>query len=136
MKKKHIKKINIKSNSGFTMADLVAAMAIITIFTGIIGSLLYSSFKLNMQVKMSSVAINYAIQILEDVDKITYEEVKNGMESSYVSKFSIPSGFNLSMDVSNYKEVDIVKKVKLTITYEFLGNTENVVIQKIKVKEI
>lgn len=135
-----MKKINFKSNSGFTMTDLVTALIIFSIFTGIIGTLMYNSFKTNLQVKMAGTAANYAIQILEDIDKISYDKVINGMESSYKSKFSIPNGFDLSIEVSNYNEgtdkEDLIKKVKLTITYSLAENSENLVIERLKVKEI
>lgn len=133
-------KINMKSNSGFTMTDLIVALAIFTIFTGIIASLFYSSFKANMQVKLSSASISYAIQILEDIDKTTYDEVQNGMESSYISKFSIPSAFNLKIDVFNYNDgndkEDLIKRIKLTITYEFSGETEAFAVERLKIKEL
>ena len=135
-----MKKINFKSNSGFTMTDLVTALIIFSIFTGIIGTLMYNSFKTNLQVKMAGTAANYAIQILEDIDKISYDKVINGMESSYKSKFSSPNGFDLSIEVSNYNEgtdkEDLIKKVKLTITYSLAENSENLVIERLKVKEI
>lgn len=134
------KLINIKSNSGFTMYDLIAALTIFTLFTGIIGSLMYSSFKTNMQVKISGTAMYYSMQILEDIDKIAYEDVKDGMERSYINKFSIPSGFTINIDVSNYNagnnKEDLIKKVKLTISYSLGEKTESIVINKLKVKEI
>lgn len=133
-------KINIKSNSGFTMTDLVVALLMLTLFTGMIGSLLYSSYKTNIQTKMTGLSVNYAIQILEDIDKITYDEVKNGMESKYINALSIPAGFDLTIDVSNYNEgnskEDLIKKVKLTIIYQFSGETETVVFEKLKIKEV
>ena len=139
MKKKFIK-INLKSNSGFTMADLVAALAIFALFATVIGSMMFSAYKTNLQVKMSGASMHYATQILEDIDKISYDNVTNGMESSYISKFQIPSGFSLNIQVSNYNQgtnkEDLVKKVKLTITYELLGNSESIDINKLKVKEV
>lgn len=133
-------KINIKSNSGFTMTDLVVALLMLTLFTGMIGSLLYSSYKTNIQTKMTGLSVNYAIQILEDIDKITYDEVKNGMESKYINALSIPAGFDLTIDVSNYNEgnskEDLIKKVKLTIIYQFSEETETVVFEKLKIKEV
>lgn len=135
-----MKKLNLKSEAGFTMTDLVAALIIFSIFTGIIGTLMYSSFKANLQTKMAAMAGGYAVQILEDIDKITYDEVKNGMENKYKTKFSIPAGFDLNIEVSNYNEgnnkEDLIKKVKLTITYVFAGNSEQFVVNKLKVKEV
>lgn len=140
MNDKKNKKLNIKSNYGFTMIDLVIALIIIMIFSGIIGTALYEAFKMNSKTKVSAAALNFVIEILEDIDKITYDEVQNGMESKYMTQFSIPSGYNLSINVSNYIEgnetEDLIKIVKLTIEYKMAGNEEKIVIEKIKVREM
>lgn len=132
--------LNLKSEKGFTMTDLVVAIMIFSIFTGIIGTLMFSSFKTNLQTEMADIAGNYAIQILEDIDKITYDEVKNEMENKYKSKFKIPEGFDLNIEVSNYNEgnnkEDLIKKVKLTITYKLGEKSEKIVFNRLKVKEI
>lgn len=135
-----MRKLNLKSEAGFTMTDVIAALMIFSIFTGIIGTLMYNSFKTNLQTKMASMSGSYAIQILEDIDKITYDEVINGMEDNYKSKFEIPSGFDLNIEVSNYNEgttkEDLIKKVKLTVTYHFAGSSEKIIINKLKIKEV
>lgn len=133
-----IKKINLESESGITMMDLIVALAIFTIFTGIITALMFSSYKTNLQLRMSGAAINYTIEILEDIDKISYDEVTNGMEEAYRTKFEIPSGFNLNLDVGKYNSgsENLVKKVKFTISYEISGKTEKIVINKLKIKEV
>ena len=135
-----MRKLNFRSDSGFTMTDLIAALIIFSIFTGMIATLMYTSLKMNLQIKMAGAAENYAIQILEDIDKIGYDQVTNGMEDSYKSKFGVPTGFDLSIEVSNYNEgtskEDLIKKVKLTISYEFAGNSEKLVLEKLKIKEI
>lgn len=138
--KENMKKHNVKSEKGFTMTDLIIALMLFAIFTGVIGTLMYSSYKINLQTKMAGAATNYAIQILEDIDKIAYEEVINGKEKEYKSKFKIPSGFDLKLEVERYnKETggdDLIKKVKLTITYQLAEKSEQVVINKLKVKEL
>lgn len=133
-------KTNIKSNSGFTMTDLVIAMIIFLIFSGLVVTAFYSSYVVNSKTKITASATNYSIQILEDIDKITYDEVQNGMENMYRQKFSIPNGYSLKMKVTNYNEgndkEDLIKNVKLTIKYKIAGDTEKIVINKIKVKEL
>lgn len=140
MKRKQKNKINIKSNSGFTMADLIAALTIFMIFTGVICGLFYSAYKVSLETKLSSTALSYAIAILEDIDKISYDDVINGMETKYIRKFSIAEGFNLSLEVTNYNEgttkEDLIKKVKLTISYNISGQNQEIVINKMKMKEI
>lgn len=133
-------KTNIKSNSGFTMTDLVVALIIFLIFSGLVVTAFYSSYVVNSKTKITASATNYSIQILEDIDKITYDEVQNGMENTYRQKFSIPDGYSLKMEVTNYNEgndkEDLIKNVKLTIEYKIAGDTEKIVINKIKVKEL
>ena len=76
-----MKDINVKSESGFTMTDLAAALIIFAMFASLIGTLMYTAFRTELQTKIAGQANFYAIEILEDIDKITYDEVVNGMES-------------------------------------------------------
>ena len=80
----------IKSNKGFTMQDLIIAMLIITIFVGLVSSLMYSVYYINIKTDLTSQMSTYAVQILEDIDKIAYEEVTPSLASTYKEKFSIP----------------------------------------------
>ena len=120
-----IKSRKLKSESGFTMYDLIVAMFLITLFVGLIASLMYSSYKINMETNLMMQASAYSVQILEDIDKIAYEEVDSSLASKYKSDFSIPAGFNVNLEVSKYGEEqnlqDVMKIVKLTISYEFSG---------------
>lgn len=136
-----MRKLNLKSEAGFTMADLIAALIIFSIFTGVIGSLMYTSYKTNLQTKVAGIAGGYAIQILEDIDKIGYDEVVNGMENAYKDKFGIPSQFNIHIEVSNYNDdenskEDLIKKVKLTIEYTFAESSDRFVVNRLKIKEV
>ena len=140
MKNNETMKLNIKSDNGFTMVDLIVALGVFTVFTSLLCTLLYSVYKNTLQTRMSALATNYAIQILEDIDLISYDVVKDGMEDYYIDKFSIASGFNVSIDVRNYSEKsdnqDVIKLVNLTISYDLGGSTEKIVIKKIKIREI
>ena len=100
-----------------------------------------SVYKTNMKTRLTSQMATYAVQILEDIDKISYEEVNSDLSQTYASKFSIPSGYNIDIQVSNYGEgvknvQDIIKIVKLTISYTLQGETEEFSVQKLKIKEM
>ena len=43
---------------------------------------------------------------------------------------------NIDLNVSQYNENDTIKLVKLTISYEFSGETQTLVLEKLKTKEI
>lgn len=131
----------IKSNKGFTMQDLIIAMLIITIFVGLVSSLMYSVYYINIKTDLTSQMSTYAVQILEDIDKIAYEEVTPSLASTYKEKFSIPAGFNINIEVSNYGEgmeniEDIIKIVKLSISYNLRGEEQTFSVQRLKIKEI
>lgn len=135
-------KINesLKSNKAFTITDLVTAIIIFLLFSGIVVTAFYNVFKSSSKIKIEAAATNYAIQILEDIDKITYNEVQNGMENHYRQKFSIPDGYNIQIEVTNYNEgnnkEDLIKNVMLKIEYKISNDTEKIVINKMKIKEL
>lgn len=140
--KKKIKFSNfIKSNNGFTIQDLIIATFIITIFIGIIGTLMYSVYNINIRTNLTSQMATYAVQMLEDIDKIPYEEVNSDLENTYKSQFSIPSGFEINIDVSNYADEkeniqDVIKIVNLTISYDLKGDRQEFNVKKLKIKEV
>ena len=139
-KKAKLKKL-IKSNKGFTMQDLIIATLIITIFVGLISTLMYSVYNINIRTDLTSQMATYAVQILEDIDKIAYEEVNSDLANTYKSQFNIPAGFDVNIEVTNYGDgtqniEDVIKIVNLTISYELRGDTEQFSVQRLKIKEI
>lgn len=126
----------IKSNKGFTMQDLVIGIIVLTIFAGTIGGSFIVVYKMQSQTKITSLATVYGIQILENIDKISYDEVNTGDLKTWRSDYSIPEMFKLNLEVDKYNTEDTIKKVKLTISYEFDEKAENLVLEKFKVKEI
>lgn len=135
------KKINIKSENGFTMQDLVIALLLITMFVALLTSIMYSVYYSNIRINLTSQAVVYAVQILEDIDKISYEQVNSELAQTYHNKFSIPDGYSIDLQVSNYGEgvhgiQDVIKIVKLTISYKIQNETEQFSVKRLKIKEI
>lgn len=131
---KVIKKL--KSNKGFTMQDVIIGMVILTIFAGTIAGSYLAIYKIQAETQMTAVASLYGIQILENIDRIAYEDVKNGMEDNYRQAYNISDKMDLKIEVSPYGTEDTLKMIRLTLTYEIAGNTEELVLEKLKVKEI
>lgn len=126
----------LKSNRGFTMQDVIIGMVILTVFAGTIAASYLAIYKMQAETQMTAVASLYGIQILENIDRIAYEDVKNGMEDTYKQAYDISDKIELKIQVSQYDERDILKMIKLTLTYEISGNKEELVLEKLKVKEI
>ncbi len=139
MKNVKLSKLNIKTEKGFTMIDAIAAILIAMLLVGIVGTILYQIADVKLSTKYTSEATIYAIKILEDIDRIDYDEVQSGMEQDYVSELRIPSIYDVTIEVSSYKtndgQEDKIKQVKLDIKFNVMGRDENLTINKLKVKE-
>ena len=134
----NLKRINTKSENGFTFTDLAIAIFVIMLFAGTIGTILYQITEVKLSTQLSAEATVCAIQILEDIDKKDYDLVENGMEDEYKTKFQIPNGFALQINGTNSSQTvggQPTKKVELRIKYEFKGRDEELVITRQKVRE-
>ena len=139
MKEKINKKL--KSQKGFTMQDLIIACLILTLFVGLIGTLMYNSYYNNLRAQLSANMTIYSVKILEDIDKISYEDVQTKTGTDYKEQFNIPAGYNVEISISNYGDgvenvEDIIKIIKLKISYTLKGETEEFVVQKLKIKDL
>ena len=132
-------KNKIKSNKGFTIQDLLVACLIIIIFVGIISSLMYTAYKINIKTKLMCQMTVYAVKILENIDKISYEEVQTKTANEYKDEFSIPNGFNVEIEISDYANNninDVIKIVNLKLSYTLGNETEEFEVTRLKIKEI
>lgn len=138
MIEKIIKKIKtkLKSQNGFTMQDIIGACIMITLFVSTIATLMTYVYKTNMETSLTSRMTIYAVEILEDIDKISYEEAQTKTGEYYRGLFSIPEGFDVNLDFNDYGEEDLIKIVNLRIAYTFQGKTNEFEVQKLKIKEI
>lgn len=140
-KMKNKLKNRISSNKGFTMQDLIIACFIIIAFVGIISSLMYTVYKTNIKARLMSRMTVYSVKILENIDKISYEEVQTKTAQEYKNEFSIPDGFDVQIQISNYVENsndsnDVIKIINLKLSYRFGNETEEFAVTKLKIKEI
>ena len=135
----NLKKINSKSENGFTFTDLAIAIFVIMIFAGTIGTILYQITQLKISTQLSAEATVYAIQILEDIDRTDYDLIENNMEYYYATKFGVASGFDLQINVTD-SPTSVggypTKEIELHVKYDFNGKQEELVITRLKLREI
>lgn len=131
-------KLKLKDEKGFTVQDIIAASIIIFVFVGSVTMLMNAIYENNIKTKLNSKMTIYAVEILEDIDKISYEEAQSKTAQYYIDRYSIPNGFEVSLEFQNYGEnlEDIIKIVNLKISYTFKGETEEFNVQKLKIKEM
>lgn len=130
----------LKSNRGATLTDVVVGLLILILFTGILTTSFYNIYKHNVLIRVNAIATDYTIKILEDIDRMKYEEVTNDLNNTINEKFYIKDGFNVKINVENYNKddatkEDIIKIVSVTVNYEVVGEAHNYSVEKLKIKE-
>ena len=130
-----------KSNKAVTMADVIVGILIMIIFTGILTNSFYRIYKHNISIRMNAIAIDYAVKILEDTDKISYEEVNNSLNNLLEEKYNMNDNYTAHLEIENYNKdnetkEDIIKIVTLTINYNVLNENQTYKVKKLKIKEM
>lgn len=134
---KLIKKI--KTNKGVSLVDVGIAIILITMFAAIISNMFYIIYLNVAKIRLDAITINYAITILEDTDKFSYEEVDN----EFITKngYDLPENIKAIINVEKYSDKnpdkeDIIKIITLTINYTLENDTQKFTFKKLKIKEI
>lgn len=137
----------IKSNAGFTGIDIAISLGIISITLVILAALYFNIYISNVEIERRTQAINYASQIFEKVSEYYYADVTtenfavttNASGKSVVAGIEIPKAYSVSVNIENYKtdqSTDVVKNVKIAITYK-IGNRDNTLtLSRYKTKEV
>lgn len=131
----------IKSNKGVTMTDVVIGMLILIIFTGILTSSFYKIYSYNLLIRMNAIAVDYTIKILEDIDKMKYDEVTEELNNTLISNYNIVDKYKVSVKIENYNKddntkEDIIKIVTVDVKYNLNGDEKSYSVSKLKIKEM
>ena len=138
------KKNRYKREEGVTIIDLVIAIIIMSVFVGVITTLMTGIYKQSLEVQISSNAMSYATIILEKIDEKSFEEVQNPnfVENLKASgEVTIPEEYTIKLNVENPDYVseevsDVIKKATVTVNYKIRNEEKSISISKLKVKEI
>lgn len=138
----------IKKDDGFTTVDIGIAMMIVIVFVSIMTSMLYSVYSSSTEAKRTAVALNYAVDIFEEIGKEAYSNVSEDSILRSIKEVNIGTivsqgegnGTNAKIGTYdiNLKIVDPygdnkLKLVTLTITYPVSAkNTEKIELQRLK----
>lgn len=129
----------VKNNRGFTQADIVIAVVAIIVFTSVILALMYNVKLENTKLKGKILASIYLTETLENVgiadyDSVT-EENKEQLTPEMTDVFDSKVSVSKIIDEDTTKTEDIIKKVKVTITYKIGNKIYEESAQRLKVKE-
>ena len=135
----NIKKL--KANNGISMTDVIIAMLILCMFVGVIGNLYYQISLQSNTIRFNAIAVYYSVKIAEEIDRISYEDVTNGLNNTLKTDYEIPDLLNMTVDIQNYNAIDsskedIIKIVTIRAEYKVLNDEKFYEIKKLKIKEI
>lgn len=136
----------MKSEKGFTLIDTAISIIVLFIFVSLIAFLIYNANSVSKELEYKSTAINIAIEEIEKIKNIQFNEIANRSVSSGNSimtenEETDKEGFYKTIVVEDYTDIknkgipNLVKKVTVEVTYNLKGNTEKVDLSTIVSKE-
>ncbi len=135
-----MKLAKLKSNKAFTFQDLAIAIIVICLFVGIITSTFITIYKIQAETKLDSVAMLFAVQIMERVDKLAYNDVSEENMSNLIYNmrvdFGIPDKFSINIEIEPDDITNkLVKSVNVKLGYNFNNKDRGISIKTLKIKE-
>ena len=136
-------KQKLKKEKGATGLDIATGAFVFILFTTVILTLYLQIYKQSSIIKIHENAMGYIIEICEDIDMRDYGELEdiNEYKERIIAQINLPEDkYNLVLTQEKYIDThtdaqDLVKRMKINITYNFVGQERSIEVNKIKVKE-
>lgn len=120
----------MRKENGYTGVDIAISLVVISIFVTIIGTLVFNFSSSKDEMEYKSQALDYAINIIEDIKTKKIEEIteENEVEiinnedghTGFYKKVDVTDAINIEGDFANRAKIEnLVKKVTVTISYKF-----------------
>lgn len=128
----------LRNKKGLTGVDISIAVIAIILFSSIILSLMYNVKLENLKIKAKVQANIYLTEIAEKIGIADYDDVTS--ENTNLFPGEITDAYIAKIEVSKFSDEDttkedIIKKVKITISYKIGNKTYEESLQRLKVKE-
>lgn len=144
-------KVNLKSEKGIAMSDVIVAVLLIAIFTGVIATIGYNIAVTSSSLKRMSAVTNYITTVFEHIDQMYYDDVTTANVEMYCMSISDlknqnvnntdwdGKGYNVEIKVEQYKpeetSMDLVKVIELKVSYKLNGKLQEINMSRIKKRE-
>lgn len=128
-------KSKLEGNRGIIVSDAILAILLILLFAGLITSLITNIVLESAKIKMNSQHIDFATEVLEYAEKLSYEGVTEQNLIDYINNKteddvsagtttdSLTTAYKVAIDVQKYNQtsgntdkLDIIKIVTVTVT--------------------
>lgn len=134
MKEKNKKFLN---NKGVTGIDLTISIIVLSIFAGLITSLMSSIYKNSLEIQKSANAMAYATMILEKIDEKSFNEIDESFATRLINsgEIDMDTAYNVNLAIAETDE-ELLKKVIVQVSYDVSGEQKVITINKLKIKEM
>ena len=133
----------IKNQKGFTGVDVVVSIVLLAIFLTVISTVFINIYLSYTNSQRNTVAMSYATQIAELVDKLYYADISDASDSklnSEIRGLNLNRAYTVTFTVDEHTsqqiDVPLVKVVNITVSYKIGNTTQSVELQKTKIKEM
>mgnify|MGYP003375402939 CR=1 FL=1 len=116
--------MNLKSEKGATGVDIAISIIILSLFIGLIVSLMYGISQTSKDIERKSEATNYAISEIEKLKAEDFETLESKQTSGYIEDtpyyktIKVVDYADLEENKGQDKEPGLVKKVTVEIAYK------------------
>lgn len=127
----------IFNEKGITGIDLTIGIVVLSIFTGVIVSLMLNAYSTSIEVKKSANAMAYATIILEKVDEKSFEDVNDSFVAylEALGEVDISDDYTITFN-TEVLEKNLFKKATITVSYDVNDDQKSITINKLKIKEL
>ena len=142
----------MKNQKGYTGVDIAISVVVITIFIALIGTLVFNFNSRSKEMEYNSKALDYAIKEIEvskskdindsslvNVQKTEILDQLSGKGTGYYKEIEVVDISNIISDSdlgdSRTRVSGLVKKVTVTVSYNFRNQTKSVKLSTIVSKE-
>ncbi len=133
--------MNLREQKGFAGSDIIISVIILFIFVSLISTMFYNFNVSGKELERRSEAVNIAVSQIEQIKINGFSQLINNDISCEKVAVDGKDGYYKTITVEDYSETDttkqkdVVKRVKVKITYKFKNQEQNVELSTILSKE-
>ena len=133
----------LKDSKGFTGVDLTIAIFIIMLFVSVFVAIFYNLYISSSTTKRNEVALGYAVDVFEQIEKMEYSDVTEENIVTYINTLTdnkvsgkriddndtvldTPYRIEIKVDREN-RTLDVLKAITLNVKYNIGRNKENTI---------
>ena len=135
----------MKNQKGYTGVDIAISVVVITIFIALIGTLVFNFNSSSNEMEYKSKALDIAINKIEEIKALEIGNINNEAKQElnenkgFYQEVKVIDATELQ-EISDDSEIEqisgLVKKVTVTVSYQFRNQTKSVELSTIVAKDL